>query len=71
MATNILCYTILMLAHYFNIAGMIPFMKMVARPCGKQRAIHGTAVNVPTTQTIPSEPVLEVLSMLTALRLPI
>ncbi len=26
----------------------IPFMKMVALPCGKQRAIHGPAVNVPT-----------------------
>lgn len=26
----------------------IPFMKMVALPCGKQRGIHGPAVNVPT-----------------------
>ena len=26
----------------------IPFMKMVTLPCGKQRAIHGPAVNVPT-----------------------
>ena len=26
----------------------IPFMKMVALPCGRQRAIHGPAVNVPT-----------------------
>ena len=26
----------------------IPFMKMVALPCGKQRAIHGPAVNVLT-----------------------
>ena len=26
----------------------IPFMKMVALPCGKQKAIHGPAVNVPT-----------------------
>ena len=26
----------------------IPFMKMVALPCGKQRAIHGPAVNVST-----------------------
>ena len=26
----------------------IPFMKMVALPGGKQRAIHGPAVNVPT-----------------------
>ena len=26
----------------------IPFMKMVALPCGKQRSIHGPAVNVPT-----------------------
>ena len=26
----------------------IPFMKMVALPCGKQRAIHGPAVNLPT-----------------------
>ena len=26
----------------------IPFMKMVALPCGKQRAIHGPAVNIPT-----------------------
>ena len=26
----------------------IPFMKMVALPSGKQRAIHGPAVNVPT-----------------------
>ena len=25
----------------------IPFMKMVALPCGQQRAIHGPAVNVP------------------------
>ena len=25
----------------------IPFMKMVALPCGKQKAIHGPAVNVP------------------------
>ena len=25
----------------------IPFMKMVVLPCGKQRAIHGAAVNVP------------------------
>ena len=29
----------------------IPFMKMVALPCGKQRAIHGPAVNVPTDLT--------------------
>ena len=27
----------------------IPFMKMVALPRGKQRAIHGPAVNVPTS----------------------
>ena len=26
----------------------VPFMKMVALPCGKQRCIHGPAVNVPT-----------------------
>ena len=26
----------------------VPFMKMVALPCGKQRSIHGPAVNVPT-----------------------
>ena len=26
-------------------------MKMVALPCGKQRAIHGPAVNVPTDLT--------------------
>lgn len=26
----------------------IPFMKMIALPCGKQRAIHGPAGNVPT-----------------------
>ena len=26
----------------------IAFMKMVALPCGRQRAIHGPAVNVPT-----------------------
>ena len=26
----------------------IPFMKMIALPCGKQRGIHGPAVNVPT-----------------------
>lgn len=25
----------------------IPFMKMVALPCGKQKSIHGPAVNVP------------------------
>jgi hypothetical protein len=30
---------------------MIPFMKMVALPCGKQRAIHEPAVNVPTDLT--------------------
>ena len=29
----------------------IPFMKMVALPCGKQRAIHGPAVNVRTDLT--------------------
>ena len=29
----------------------IPFMKMVALPCGKQRAIHGPVVNVPTDLT--------------------
>ena len=29
------------------IALRIPFMKMVALPCGKQRCIHGPAVNVP------------------------
>jgi hypothetical protein len=29
----------------------IPFMKMVALPCGKQRAIHGPAINVPTDLT--------------------
>ena len=29
----------------------IPFMKMVALPCGKQRAIHGPTVNVPTDLT--------------------
>ena len=29
----------------------IPFMKMVALPCGKQRAIHGPAVNIPTDLT--------------------
>ena len=29
----------------------IPFMKMVALPCGNQRAIHGSAVNVPTDLT--------------------
>ena len=27
----------------------IPFMKMVALPRGKQQAIHGAAVNVPTS----------------------
>ena len=27
----------------------IPFMKIVALPCGKQCCIHGPAVNVPTT----------------------
>lgn len=27
----------------------IPFMKIVALPCGKQRCIHGPAVNVPTS----------------------
>ena len=26
----------------------LPFMKMVASPCGQQRCIHGPAVNVPT-----------------------
>ena len=26
----------------------VPFMKMVALPCGKQRCIHGPAVNVPS-----------------------
>ena len=26
----------------------LPFMKMVALPCGKQRSIHGPAVNVPS-----------------------
>ena len=30
------------------ISPRIPFMKMVALSCGKQRAIHGPAVNVPT-----------------------
>ena len=30
-----------------------PFMKMVALPCGKQRAIHGPAVNVPTYLLTP------------------
>ena len=29
----------------------IPFIEMVALPCGKQRAIHGPAVNVPTNLT--------------------
>ena len=29
----------------------IPFMKMVALPCGKQRAIHGAAVGVPRNPT--------------------
>ena len=29
----------------------IPFMKLVALPCGKQHAIHGPAVNVPTDLT--------------------
>ena len=29
----------------------IPFMKMVALPCGSQRAIHGPGVNVPTDLT--------------------
>ena len=29
----------------------IPFMKMVALPYGKQHAIHGPAVNVPTDLT--------------------
>ena len=29
----------------------IPFMKMVALPCGKQHAIHGPAVNVPIDLT--------------------
>ena len=29
----------------------IPFMKMVALPCGKQRVIHGPAVKVPTDLT--------------------
>ena len=29
----------------------IPFMKMVALPCGKQRAIHGPTVNIPTDLT--------------------
>ena len=27
----------------------VPFMKMVALPSGKQRCIHGPAVNVPST----------------------
>ena len=27
----------------------LPFMKMVALPSGKQRSIHGPAVNVPAT----------------------
>ena len=27
----------------------IPFMKMVALPCGKQRGICGPAINVPAT----------------------
>ena len=26
----------------------VPFMKMIALPCGKQRCIHGPAVNVPS-----------------------
>ena len=26
----------------------LPFMKMVALPCGKQRSIHGPAVNLPS-----------------------
>ena len=34
-------------------------MKMVALPCGKQRAIHGPAVNVPTDLT----PVCTLLQM--------
>jgi hypothetical protein len=38
----------------------IPFMKMVALPCGKQRAIHRPAVNVPTDLT----PVCTLLSRL-------
>ena len=29
----------------------IPFMKMVALPCGKQRCIHGLAINVPPNLT--------------------
>ena len=29
----------------------IPLMKMVALPCGKQRTIHGPAINVPTDLT--------------------
>ena len=29
----------------------IPFMKLVALPCGKQHAIHGPAINVPTGLT--------------------
>ena len=29
----------------------IPFKIMVALPCGKQRAVHGPAVNVPTDLT--------------------
>ena len=29
----------------------IPYMKMVALPCGKQRTVHGPAVNVPTDLT--------------------
>ena len=39
------------------ISKRIPFMKLVALPRGRQHAIHGPAVNVPTTLT----PVCKVL----------
>ena len=38
----------------------IPFMKMMALPCGKQKAIHSPAVNVPTDL----HPVCDLLPML-------
>ena len=43
----------------------IPFMKMIALPCGQQRCIHGPAVNIPANLSsicdlprLPSEPQL-------------
>ena len=32
----------------------VPFMKMVALPAGKQKSIHGPAVNVPSTMQHPT-----------------